>query len=415
MLTVPHPPPTFYTCPGERHAISRAVHQARLSSHYAKCRECPHREDAGLVSLTRFDKIPPSQCDGLVFTADGLRGRYLNDLTRRHAQQWATALAVTLWNERPLTGRTASAADPQAMPSQVRSGPVVVVGYDERPASPDLALGVVTGLRQSGCQVIDVGQTTQPAWRFAAEQLLTDAGVFVTGAGHEASWTGLDLIGPGRVPLDPRTRLSDLVEDTTRVPRPTRFAGAVQTFAAWPAYESQLATHFHALRPLRVQAIALSPLLERLLVRLFAPLPCRLSFAATAPVAGPPLRWDVAVERLQAAVRNETGDVGVLLGEDGRQFALCDETGELVAPSVWQPWLLRALQSEQPGSQIAATTSSLADFVLRLRRTDIAGGVDPAGRFWHGGERPACDALLTLATLLRTLSWSDTTLSARLA
>jgi len=441
MPSLPLSPPMTYTCPGEQHAISRAVHQARLSLAYAGCRDCPHREDAGLVSPARLARPAAAAglSTGLEFTADGVRGRYLNDLTRREARQWATALAVSLWNDRPLMGRIRS--DEEAG-RPIGSGPRVAVGYDERPMSPDLAMGVVTALRQSGCQVFDVGQTTAPAWRFAAEHLRVDAGVLVTGAGCDASWTGLDFLGAGRLPLSPQPGLSAVVVSSRlSVARPTRFAGAVQAFAAWTLYESQLSGHFHALRPLRVAAVCLSPLLERMLSRLFEPLPCRLTLVAgqspdragaesnlekrpLPDVCGPwtpersrggsPLRWDVAQERLQAALRAADFDVGVLFGEDAAEFAICDERGEIVAPSAWQPFLLAALVAEQPGTQIVAADGSLAEFVERLQHPRSAGGVDPRGRFWHGGEHPACDALLTLATLLRTLSWSDAPLSERL-
>jgi hypothetical protein len=396
MRSVPHPPPTFYTCPGERHAISRAVHQARLSRHYEACRGCPHRDDIGLVPLAVRAGLPAERPAGLVFTADGLRGRYLNDLTRRHARLWAAAFAAWLWSERTLIHQNEPAT--------------VAVGFDERPTSPDLALGVVTGLRQSGCRVIDIGQATPAVWRFATQHRQTDGGVFITGAGRDASWTGFDILGPGGLPLDPQTTFAPLIDGP---PHRTPSAGAVETDSPWTEYEADLATGFHALRPLRVTAIVLSPLVERLLSRLFAPLPCQLTFAATTSVAGPPLRWEIAVDRLQTALRDQPADVGVLIGEDGRQFALVDETGTLIHADQWQPWLLESLTAEQPGMTMVARSSSLSEFVLQL--PCAAGGIDPTGRFWHGGNHPTCDAVRTLATLLRTLSWSDAPVSERVA
>lgn len=394
MHRVPQPPPTFYTCPGERHAISRAVHQARLSRHYAACSGCPHRDDVGLVPLTVRAELPAERSAGLAFTADGLRGRYLNDLTRQHARQWAAAFAAWLWSERALIHQTEPAT--------------VAVGFDERPTSPDIALGIVTGLRQSGCRVIDIGQATPAVWRFAAQRRGTDGGLFVTGSGHEASWTGFDVLGPGGLPLDPQTTFAPLIDGP---PHRTLTAGTVESNSPWQDYEVDLTTGFHALRPLRVTVIVLSPLVERLLGRLFAPLPCQLTFAATASRNGPPLRWDVALERLQIAIRDQPADVGVLIGEDGCQFAVVDETGTLIPADRWQPWLLDALADEQPGTTIIGPAASLSAFVLQL--TPAAGGIDPTGRFWHGGNHPACDAVRTLATLLRTLSWSDAPVSER--
>jgi phosphomannomutase len=368
MTAVPAPPPTFYVCPGERHAISRSVHWGRLAAFYDKCRDCPHRDDAGLLPTaitTAWRQTPRAVRQPLEFTAHGLRGRYLNDLDRQRAFAWATAFAAWLWDQRPLIGRLSDesedsrrvgrvpeshhegcrdlvvSADSAHPTRQPHFGPMVVVGFDERPPSPDLAVGVVTALRQMGCRVIDIGLTTAPIWRFAAREFAADGGAFITGAGCEPSWTGLDWFLPHGLPDEFVHQLAQRVESVPA--RPTRTAGSVKTRAVLDAYAARLPEWFHALRPLHVVCATPVDLLRTLLPRVFAELPCRLTC-----LLWPRQRDTAAVlpagsERLSAAVRDEVADVGLLIAEDGATCTVFDEQGNAIPRAIWQPWLLNCV------------------------------------------------------------------------
>ncbi|HRF98611.1 MAG TPA: hypothetical protein PLZ51_25560, partial [Aggregatilineales bacterium] len=59
---------------------------------------------------------------------------------------------------------------------------IVVVGYDNRLTSLDLAEALVNGLRESGCAVIVLGQTATPVLYWHAVNLDNVAGVMVTGS-----------------------------------------------------------------------------------------------------------------------------------------------------------------------------------------------------------------------------------------
>lgn len=57
---------------------------------------------------------------------------------------------------------------------------IVVVGYDNRLTSADLAQAVINGLRETGCTVIAIGQTATPVLYWHAVNLDSVAGVMVT-------------------------------------------------------------------------------------------------------------------------------------------------------------------------------------------------------------------------------------------
>ncbi len=431
MRELSSPPAAFYTCPGERHAISRAVHLARLSAFYPACQACPHRCDTGLLPesvIIGWESAAAGRTSQIRLTGDGLRGRYLNDLTRHDAQQWAMVIAAWLWDRRPLPGRCDESPILTDTVDRFPVGPTVVVGYDERPSSPDLAVGVVEGLRRMGCQVVDLGQTLKPVWQFAAGQLDAQAGVFVTGNGFDASWTGFDLLGPQGVPLDEAAlwqRWSIAV--TLPISRPTRTPGSLRTWPVSAEYEATLWQHFHALRPFRVVCGATSPLTERLLDRVFTKTPCQYhGLRLLQPRAEDTAALTAAT--LKEAVHEHHADMAFGFGVDGQSLTVMDERGDVIPAGQWLPWLMTRTLVEQPQYKAVVSRTAVEQVSsLALARTIVDGGatelvtalnsptalcgVDAALRFWWAETTPTCDALVTLAAILRAASWSGDPLS----
>ncbi|MGH7128085.1 MAG: hypothetical protein ACREIV_05925, partial [Planctomycetaceae bacterium] len=319
-------PKIDYVCPGERHPISRPVHLARLAAFYPACRDCPCRGDTGGLppqTVRRLQSTERRVERASLFTAEGVRGVYLNELNRRKAADLAAAFAALLWesafetqrvrkihNRQGLTDPDAAADAAAGLPPALAHAfnsdwtrrarrarvAAVVAGHDERPSSPDLMAGVVASLGRMGCEVIDIGLCTKPCFWFAVDHLQAAAGVFVTGSGCDASWTGLDFALRGGTPLsrgverreerfelreDPKAHrprpmgslVSDLpsLEERLRRPvnRPTRHGGVRRSFCAAVPYEAALWKHFHALRPLVVCLGCPVPLIRRTLERLF--------------------------------------------------------------------------------------------------------------------------------------------------
>ncbi|MDA1231832.1 MAG: hypothetical protein O2856_13750, partial [Planctomycetota bacterium] len=73
----------------------------------------------------------------------------------------------------------------------------VIVGYDGRSASVDLAIGVVSASREFGLPVIDIGRCTAASIQEAARSFQTCCGsILVTGAGFPNAWAGIDVFDP---------------------------------------------------------------------------------------------------------------------------------------------------------------------------------------------------------------------------
>jgi phosphomannomutase len=425
MATTPAP---LYICPGESHPISRAVHLSRLAAYYPKCRNCPLRTDTGQLSRQTVDRIETTQKRAeraTLFTAEGVRGVYLNQLDRVGVSKIASALACLLWESAPRIAR----GDSQRKGNR-RVGPAVVVGHDERPSAPDIVTAAAAALRRAGCQVIDIQVTTKPCFWFAVEHLQAAAGIFVTGAGYDPSWTGMDFVLRGATPLSHVNGLDTLRRRSEQpFSRPARHAEPQRIFRAAVPYEASLWKHFHALRPLKICCACPSRLTMRTIERIFATLPCTLL-----PLAVPQRARDLHdatdadLRRLSAAVGETGADLGLIVEEDGQHVAFVDELGQLVPSRTIARLIAEFMLSEHAGGTVivepaaapdltpqleplgtvrAAAGSTLAEMSQALREHKAIFGGGDASLFWFGESFPTCDAILTIARLLGALSRSD--------
>ncbi len=465
--------PTF-TCPGDSHPIALSVHLARLASGYVECRDCGHNGTAGQWSVVSGQRSAASHESGgtptarrersvgrSLVTADGVRGIYLNELDRTRAADWGAAFASMLWDEQPRMGRMAdspaatrtfeqaetTSGEPSSpvtdasspipalmVPTSTRRGPVVVIGFDERPSSPDIIVGVALGLRRMGCHVIDLGQTTRPCFHFAVHHLEAAGGVFVTGTGCDPAWTGFHFAGRGSQPWLQPELLAELERRAkSNVIRPTRSAGAQRPFHAAVPYQAGLWKLFHALRPLQVVCGSATRQLPRVLDALFTRLPCRLTHEIL-PVRrrdlGDP--HDVDVRRVAAATVAGQHHLGLIVDDDGERCAFVTERGQLVSAAELArllvlfelhehrsarivvdealfPDIAGWLTSLGPACQVEqAPASQLPSTVIQL---NASLGISAQHRLWFGGAYPACNAILTLARVLQALSLSDAPMS----
>ena len=342
----------IFRCPGEEYDISRQVHQARLAAFYSKCRHCPHAPDNRSAEVVDPDDeiCTLSHQQASLFTSEGVRGRYLNELNRATAAEIAGAMASCLWDD---FGRAAPADESVSdRPDETgaedelsttegirilkpeRPGPCVVVAHDERPSSPDIVTGVGQALRRMGCQVVDVGLATRPCFLFAIDHLQAAGGILVTGAGCDPGWTGLDFVSQGSVPCSARGGLDRVAKRFRQgYSRPSRRPGSQRTFQASVPYEAGLWKHFHALRPLKIALACPSHAVQDVFGRVFRKLACRLI-----PVDTPTrvrTLFDPAdpdLVRVSRTIGQAHADLGILVEDDGEQCTFLDERGRIVAP-----------------------------------------------------------------------------------
>ena len=196
-------------CPGSNTAILRSIHLARLNAAWPGCDQCEWRFDSeGLAERTvqETDRIRSHRIDGIRRTEFGIRGPYINDLDRQTAADLTRIFSACLHarssDNDPRGGERRGVKPPaqtgnlqsENPPATFQSMAPVVVGYDGRSSSVDLAIGVVAASREFGLPVIDIGRCTAASVQEAARSFRECCGaMIVTGAGSPNAWAGLDV------------------------------------------------------------------------------------------------------------------------------------------------------------------------------------------------------------------------------
>ncbi len=416
--------PVVYHCPGESHAIDRAVHLGRLAAFYPPCRDCLHRDDTGSLSplqIRQWAEVDRRVRRGPRFTAEGLESTSPHDVDRSVVRRFAAAVGMFLLRDRG------------NLPP-----PTVLVGTDGHWTTADLVAAACEALQFSGCRTLEVGAVTSASLAAAAHRLQTDAALLVGNATGEPHSIGLKLWGTGARPwsspghLD---RVRELYESNGD--RPKRRGGGMERASAGEMYLAPLEPLFHGLRPLRfVLDTRCEPLLHYL-HQLNLQAACEVLRPRGSLLGGSVGAADKPfVEgRLNAISQQLVGDAahfGFWIDGDGERCHLVDERGAVVAGETLFLALASYICRQQPGAvlvleregseKVERALARLGARTLRaeatrqatshaIHRCGAVFGGGPSGRFWYAGDTAAPDALLTLSLLLVILSQSDRPLS----
>lgn len=322
--------------------------------------------------------------------------------------------------------------------------PSIVLAGDGRAITAELSAATAEGLRESTCNVVDVGPATAASLAFAVHHLSAAGGILVGNPSEKPHLVGLQFWTAGPRPLSAGGSLEPVVQLYQRgVDRPARRYGALNCAAADEPYLTVLAECYHALRPLRIVVASASGPLAAYLQKLTATVACQVIPSRVARV------------ELSEQVRADAAHFAACIDGDGETCLVLDERGQPVPVERLLVLLAKQLCSTaalgctreppQPGAAVLRDSERRpATIVLEPstppavgrrieqfggrpviggeRRAEMAAamherkavlGGGPAGRFWHLlASVPLPDALMTITHLLVLLSRSDEPLSA---
>ncbi len=86
----------------------------------------------------------------------------------------------------------------------------VVIGYDVRKSSPELAKSLSQGLRDAGCDVVNLGLCGTEMIYFGTPHLDADGGVMITASHNPPEYNGLKFVKRGSVPMGYESGLNEI-------------------------------------------------------------------------------------------------------------------------------------------------------------------------------------------------------------
>ena len=300
------------------------------------------------------------------------------------------------YDVRGIVGETLFQADARALGAAFgasvgrEGGSTVCVGWDGRRSSPALRDALIAGLTASGRRVLTVGRGPTPMLNFALHDCGADAGVMVTGSHNPGDHNGFKMMfgpacGGGRPVFGDEIR--ELGRAAAAGIGPPPEPGKTAAIDVAEAYTDRLVAELEGTDLSRLTAVwdcgngAAGEIAARLTGRLSGT--HRLLYAeidGSFPNHHPDPTVAANLADLQAAVAQESADVGIAFDGDGDRIGIVDDRGAILWADQAMVYFAADLLGARPGARIVADVKAsriLFDEVARL------GGVPEMYRTGH--------------------------------
>jgi phosphomannomutase/phosphoglucomutase len=268
-----------------------------------------------------------------IFRAYDIRGTVGDNLTPEAAEQIGLALGSELL---------------------VRGESKIVLGWDGRLSSPELAQALQQGLLATGCDVINVGSVVTGMLYYACHELESHNGIIVTGSHNSAAYNGFKIV------INRQTLSKEsLMAIYHRVQRKDYRSGQgqVEERNLSQDYLDRIQSDIHLSRPLKIvfdagNGIA-GPIGLQLLENMgleVIPLFCDVD--GHFPNHNPDPSDPKNLLALQKAVIDQQADLGIAVDGDGDRIGLVDEHGNIIMPDRILMFLAKDIISRQPGCDV---------------------------------------------------------------
>lgn len=237
--------------------------------------------------------------------------------------------------------------------------PGLVVGYDMRPSSPDLAAAFAQGATSQGVDVTVIGLASTDEL-YCASGLLGMPGAMFTASHNPAQYNGIKLCRAGAAPVGQETglrQIKELVE--SGVPEWSGGPGAVHEQDMLREYADHLRSlvDLSSIRPLTVVVDAGNGMAGHTAPAVFDGLPLTVvplyfELDGTFPNHEANPIEPANMRDLQAEVRRQNADLGLAFDGDADRCFVVDERGDIVSPSALTGLIAARELAKHPGATI---------------------------------------------------------------
>ena len=230
----------------------------------------------------------------------------------------------------------------------------IVVGRDGRLSGQQLAAGLIRGLTETGCTVLDLGMVPTPLVYFGTHQLDASSGVMVTGSHNPPDYNGFKVVIAGETLASERiTALYQRIVKQDIL----QGEGAVQQVNLLDQYVDYISDDVAIGNPLKVVvdcgngvAGVVAPRLLEELGCIVSPLYCEVdgNFPNHHPDPGKPENLQDLIRKVQ----EDGADLGLAFDGDGDRLGVVTNKGEIIYPDRLMMLLAKDVVSRNPGCDI---------------------------------------------------------------
>ncbi|MFN7552144.1 MAG: phosphomannomutase/phosphoglucomutase [Pseudomonadota bacterium] len=246
----------------------------------------------------------------------------------------------------------------------------IVVGRDGRLSGPEMAAELIKGLRQSGCDVIDIGAVPTPVLYFATYHLNAGSGVMVTGSHNPPEYNGFKIVIGGE------TLAEDAIQALYRTIVEERFTsgvGGLQATDVVDDYVERITSDVQSERRLKVVVDAGNGIAGGIGPRVLegigcdvVPLHCEVD--GTFPNHHPDPSDPANLRDLVVSVKQFGADLGVAFDGDGDRLGVVTAGGEMIYPDRLLMLFAIDVLDRNPGATViydVKCTGHLQDVIVR--------------------------------------------------
>lgn len=253
--------------------------------------------------------------------------------------------------------------------------PAIVVGYDGRHSSPELAEALMQGIERAGINSINIGLAPTPLVYYAAHKLHTLSAVAITGSHNPPEYNGFKMMMAGKTLYDPD--IQELHQHMLNPAEVSADSGQRIEHHITDTYIDEIQATVHLARPMRVAVDCGNGAGGAVARKLFDALGCTTdilfedvdgSFPNHHPDPADPANLVDLIQHVQ----EHDFELGLAFDGDADRLGVVTRSGEIIWPDRQLALYAQDVLSRNPGETIIFDVKCSRHVALAI---EAAGGV----------------------------------------
>ncbi|TET84308.1 MAG: phosphomannomutase/phosphoglucomutase [Candidatus Nealsonbacteria bacterium] len=246
-----------------------------------------------------------------------------------------------------------------------KKNPKIVVGRDNRFSSPVLFKNLVSGIINSGANVIDIGLAITPMLYFTVAHFKYDGGVSITASHNLAQYNGFKFVREKAIPISEKTGLKEIKKLALAGKFKIKRKGKVLRKKVLKEYIAFNLKDFdlEAIKPLKIAIDTANAVPGIVVPEIFKKTNCKIyhlysKLDGTFPNHPPSPHEEENLRGLQRQVLNKKADLGIAFDGDGDRIIFVDEKGKMIPGDLITALLAYLILKENPGEKVLCDVRS---------------------------------------------------------